>query len=66
MTPGLSHRVAKEHRVLQIRLAAQHPTIRIGVVIVAALVILLAIIAIIRPEMMSMKMIHDLIVGPGL
>ena len=51
---------------MQIRLAAQHPTIRIGVVIVVALVILLAIIAIIRPEMMSMKMIHDLIVDPGL
>lgn len=46
--------------------AASRPALRIGAAVAGGLVILLAIVAAVRPEMMGMAMLRNLFVGFGL
>lgn len=50
----------------QIERTLGHSGVRIGVVVGGALAAMLAVMAIVRPEMMGMAAIHNLIVGFGL
>jgi hypothetical protein len=60
--------IRREGLDMQIQAAVKHPAMRIGVTLIGALVLLVVLAALIRPEMigMGMKMVHSLIVGFGL
>ncbi len=47
-------------------LVVTKPAIRLGLAVTGGLALLIAVAAIIRPEMMAMAKMHELIVGFGL